>query len=375
MERRKTATCPYSTFPPASNWYKSVSGCAPREIDPCGEPTFQITRETRIATAGSCFAQNIARALSANGFTHFLTEKAPGFIPADLQRRFGYGIYSARYGNIYTVRQLLQLALRAFGMFKPAEPFWRDDAGYVDPFRPAIQPGGYDTPRQALRDRIQHMDAVRRMFLHAEIIVFTMGLTEAWRSLQDGAVFPVCPGCGNGAFDAAKYEFHNFDYDEILDDFKQLHALIKARNPGVKFLLTISPVPLVATASGDHVLNATVYSKSVLRAAAGKLSRVLPDVHYFPSYEVVTSPAAGGRYFTDDLRTVTQAGIAAVMELFFKHFASHIPISTGAGAAPAIEMSPPRAALARQAALVCEEEMLNVHQQLETRQFNASTDA
>ena len=39
-------------------------------------------------------------------------------------------------------------------------------------------------------------------------------------------------------------------------------------NPKARLVLTVSPVPLAATASGSHVLPATIYSKSVLRAAA-----------------------------------------------------------------------------------------------------------
>ena len=42
-------------------------------------------------------------------------------VPPDLQAPHGYGIYSARFGNIYTARQLLQLIQRAYGEFVPVE--------------------------------------------------------------------------------------------------------------------------------------------------------------------------------------------------------------------------------------------------------------
>ena len=41
------------------------------------------------------------------------------------------------------------------------------------------------------------------------------------------------------------------------------------RTPKLRILLTVSPVPLTATAGDDHVLLATTYSKSVLRAGRG----------------------------------------------------------------------------------------------------------
>ena len=65
-------------------------------------------------------------------------------------------------------------------------------------------------------------------------------------------------------------------------------------------------------------LVATGYSKAVLRVAAEQLCR-RPDIAYFPSYEVVTGAFARGRYFAEDLRSVTEAGVEHVMRLFFRH--------------------------------------------------------
>ena len=85
----------------------------------------------------------------------------------------------------------------------------------------------------------------------------------------------------------------------------------------MRFLLTVSPVPLVATAGPEHVLSATTYSKSVLRAAAGQLCHERSDVDYVPAYEVIASAVSKGKYFADDLRTVRPEGVDAVMEMFF----------------------------------------------------------
>ena len=41
---------------------------------------------------------------------------------------------------------------------------------------------------------------------------------------------------------------------------------------------------------------------------------------YFPSYEIITSSANGGRYYQDDLRQVTDVGVRHVMRVFSRHF-------------------------------------------------------
>ena len=85
-------------------------------------------------------------------------------------------------------------------------------------------------------------------------------------------------------------------------------------------MLTVSPVPLMATAEPEaHVLSATTYSKSVLRVAAEVLRKQFDHVHSFPSYEIITGNFNRGRYYAEDLRSVTEEGVSHVMRLFLQH--------------------------------------------------------
>jgi hypothetical protein len=162
------------------------------------------------------------------------------------------------------------------------------------------------------------------MFETTDLFVFTLGLTEAWRSKADGAVYPTCPGTQAGTFDAGKYEFVNLSMGEVLADLRQVFAKLRVLNPGIRFLLTVSPVPLTATASGKHVLTATTYSKSVLRAVAGQLTDELDHVDYFPSYEMITAPVFGGAFFDETRRNVTSDGVDFVMRTFLREFCEEI---------------------------------------------------
>jgi hypothetical protein len=65
------------------------------------------------------------------------------------------------------------------------------------------------------------------------------------------------------------------------------------------------------------VLPATVYSKSVLRAVAGQLADECEDVDYFPSYEIIASHFSKGFFYEPNLRSVADAGVQAVMRVFF----------------------------------------------------------
>lgn len=314
---------PYSSLPKHCFWNHGVVRQSGDALDPMVAAPFQIGRQDKVATAGSCFAQHIARHLRTAGFHFLVTEAANGMANEEEAFAYNYGTFTARYGNIYTARQLLQLYRRAYGQLTPADALWRGaDDEYLDPFRPAIQPGGFATREELLADREQHLLAVRAAFESLDVFVFTLGLTEAWEALADGVVFPLCPGVAAADRDPDQYRLRNFRVAEVVDDLLEFIDLLRAVNPGARVVLTVSPVPLAATGHEDqHVLTATTYSKSVLRAACGEVGALRPRVAYMPSYEIITGSYTRGRYFADDLRTVTEAGVGHVMRIFLKHFA------------------------------------------------------
>jgi hypothetical protein len=311
---------PYANAPDYRRWSQAVARTVSSEIDPVTSVPFQIARSDKIVSAGSCFAQHIARRLVQNGFNYLVTESAHPLLPADIAENFGYGVYSARYGNIYTARQLLQLLRRVYDHYRPHDDVWEQNGRYYDPYRPTVQRDGFATRREFELDRQQHFSAVRRAFETMDVFIFTLGLTECWHCVEDGAVYPMCPGTVAGQFDPARHAFINLTAAEVVADMRAFIAQARALNRNLKIVLTVSPVPLAATALNQHVLLSTVYSKSVLRVAAEEIAK-LPDVMYFPAFEIVTGSFGCGRYFAEDHRSVTEAGVDHVMQVFFKHLA------------------------------------------------------
>jgi len=353
---------PYETLPSHCFWSRSIARPRPAEVDPVVAGKFQIRRSDPVVTAGSCFAQHIARHLVVNRFNYFVTEAAHPFVERHAAD-YGYGEFSARYGNIYTSRQLLQLLQRAYGRFTPAEDVWeRDDGRLVDPFRPRIQPNGFASRAEFYADRQQHFAAIRRAIQGMKVFVFTLGLTEGWISLTDGAAFPLCPGVAGGVFDPARHAFVNLKVAEVIADLKSAIDLIRSYNPAARIILTVSPVPLAATMVDRSVLVSTTYSKSVLRAAAQEIADSSDTIAYFPAYEIITGSYARGRYFADDLRSVTEAGVAHVMRLFMKHYAEpaervqHLPSQTREEPPVAHEET-----MKQVVAVMCDEEALDPH--------------
>lgn len=288
-------------------------------------PKFAITPNDGVATFGSCFAQHFGRALRARGYRWLTPEAPPRKLPTDLGRDFGYGQFSARTGNIYTPTLLLQWLRWAFGVEQMPRDHWPDGARFRDPYRPRLEPEGFETVAELRRLRRVTLKALRDSVLKARVFVFTLGLTERWVDLETGLEYPLCPGTVAGAYDPARHVFAPLDYSQALDGMAQALDLMRAQNPDLRFLLTVSPVPLAATASGAHVLTATTASKAILRAVAGALADSRADTDYFPSFEIITSPVFGGRFHAPDQRQVTREGVRFVMDSFFADMATQFP--------------------------------------------------
>lgn len=362
-DRKSEGRHPYSELPASRYWKSAVADRHVTDLEDIYQPKFVLGPDDRIAVAGSCFAQHVGRNLRAQGFSVLDKEPLPAKLPGAVAQTFGYGIYSARYGNIYTARQLVQLIRDSAGETVRGEDFWERNGRIFDALRPNVEPEGFDSIEEAMLHRRRHLASVRELLAETDVFIFTLGLTEAWVNAGTGTVYPTCPGVIAGTFDAAKHTFANHGFPEILDDMITVRDLLKAINPEMKMLLTVSPVPLTATASDQHVLVATTYSKSVLRAVCGTLVGMFDDVDYFPSYELIASPPARGFFYEPNMRSINGNGVAMVMSQFLgAHLAGRPGATVSVPEEPAERKAGrgrrKKARLARKNDVVCEEQLL-----------------
>jgi hypothetical protein len=346
---------PYRGLPPHQFWSTAVAPVAAAELDPVVSVPFTFSPTDPVAAAGSCFAQHIARHLKASGYNFLQVEDA--LSPTE-------PVFSARYGNIYTVRQLRQLLAGAYGLHRPATRVWRrPDGRFIDPLRPQLFPDGFATADDVVTARREHLLAVRRMFQDCAVFVFTLGLTETWLA-PDGTALPAPPGALGIEPPGGEPSFHNFSVAEMRVDIEQFLADFRDINPAARVILTVSPVPLVATYEARHVLVANTYSKAALRVVAEETANAHDQVGYFPSYEIITAPQVRGAYFEADLRSVREEGVAHVMRVFTAHMMSadagpaptHAPKQREEAVVPSEEARARYAALAE---VLCDEELLD----------------
>ncbi len=84
--------------------------------------------------------------------------------------------------------------------------------------------------------------------------------------------------------------------EDIIGSFRRFYEHLKAYNPGIRVVLTVSPVRHIR----DTVeLNSV--SKSVLRLACHEITRLFDDVGYFPAYEIMMDDLRDYRFYKRDM--------------------------------------------------------------------------
>tara|TARA_R110000823_G_scaffold210224_13_gene340554 strand:- start:11886 stop:12971 length:1086 start_codon:yes stop_codon:yes gene_type:complete len=308
---------PYANLDSTAFWRTAVADRHPFDIERLYRPKYKLKRSDSIATAGSCFAQEIGWRLRRAGIEVVDTEAVPPSAWTPDLSQYGFGMFSARYGNIYTPRELLQCWLEAIGEFEPAEPVWERDGRYYDALRPGVEPNGLATPEAVLESRRRHLRRLVKGYSGASVFLFTFGLTETWEHAASGTVYQTAPGTIAGDFDPAVFRLNNLTFNDCFDDFMSFRESLKSINPNVRFIVTVSPGQNIVTATDNHVLCASTYAKAVLRAVAGQLAADCDDIDYFPSYDLCALSTTRGFFYKPNARGAHNAGVDFVMKTFF----------------------------------------------------------
>lgn len=353
---------PYEDLPEKAFWRTAVADRSMFDIAGLWEPKFDIDETMAVATYGSCFAQHIGRSLAARGFNWMITEPAPYRMSAENRRTYNYDVFTSRTGNIYTTSLLLQWLRWAFEDVPIPDEVWEKDGRFYDPFRPRVEPNGFASVEELRASQQQTLESFKRSVTDSDVFVFTLGLTERWINEEGGYEYPMCPGTAAGVFDESVHKFRKMPFDQVEKRLAKALGIMRANNKGLKIILTVSPVPLTATKSGNHVLVATMQSKSVLRSVAGEFGDSRKYVDYFPSYEIINSPTFRGGFFEPNQRSVTAHGVDFVMDSFFRDletaFGEDIP-GPGANARGTPTHRATRDSKEEMEEEVCEEELLD----------------
>lgn len=105
--------------------------------------------------------------------------------------------------------------------------------------------------------------------------------------------------------------------DEVVSQFISTRETIHKLNPGVRFLLTVSPVRHI-----KDTIPLNNASKSVLRLACHEIREQFDEVDYFPSYELMMDDLRDYRFYKKDMLHPNEQAVDYIWQKFITSFFS-----------------------------------------------------
>lgn len=155
------------------------------------------------------------------------------------------------------------------------------------------------------------LEKCRTYLAKSECILFTLGTAYVYRHLATGLLAGNCH-----KMPASCFEKYMLQPEEISSSFTSLAAEIRGINPEAQFIFTLSPVRHLS-----DTLPMNGLSKSVLRVAIQQIADNVPDVSYFPSFELMIDDLRDYRFYKEDLVHPTDQAVDYIWQKFVaSHF-------------------------------------------------------
>lgn len=140
----------------------------------------------------------------------------------------------------------------------------------------------------------------------ASCLIITFGTANVYRLQSSGEVVSNCH-----KLPAKLFREERLSIDEITKEWIFLLEKLKAVNPCLRILFTVSPIRHWKDGAHENQLN-----KSTLLLAVNELVKSYSDCHYFPSYEIMMDDLRDYRFYAEDMIHPNQQAIHYIWEKF-----------------------------------------------------------
>lgn len=247
-----------------------------------------ITLHDRILLIGSCFTEHIGNALEAHKFSILQNPHGILFDPASVVK----SLISYVDGKKYASEELFEL--------NEVWNSWDHHSRFSD-----------IDPNKALEKINASQEAAHVFLRKTDWIIITLGSSFSYRLTDDGHnAYPVA-NCHRAP--SSFFRKHLMTIEEIVTGLDSCYHRLKAFNPDIKILFTVSPV--------RHLRDGVVEnnrSKARLIEAVHHMVSKFDSLHYFPAYELVVDVLRDYRFYDVDLAHPNYMATEFVLEQFIE---------------------------------------------------------
>lgn len=260
-----------------------------RTILPPSSYGFSIHHKDYILSLGSCFAENIIARLVRNKFNSHLNPFGILYNPASIADCLDF--------------------LLTTNHFKASDLHFNQGLWHSFSHH-----GAFSHPDQSvmLARLNEQLEAARTFLEKTTCLILTLGTANTFVLKESGAIVANCH-----KFPASHFSRKMLEPADISELLSKVLTRLKTRIPQLNIILSVSPVRHIR----DGFLENS-RSKARLVLAAEHLSKEIPEVHYFPAYELILDDLRDYRFYKEDLVHPTDMAIDYVWQYFKNAFFS-----------------------------------------------------
>lgn len=242
-----------------------------------------ITHSERIMLWGSCFVENIGKLLVENKFRCEVNPLGILYNPLSIAK----SLQQVLMKKVYEERDLFQTA-----------GVWHSWMHHSD-----FSSCSLDSCLKKINGGIMK---VAENLSDTDWMVVTLGTAYVYSLRQTQEVVGNCHKQPEKLFVRKRLEV-----SEIVEVWKSLLDELRALNPRLKVLFTVSPIRHAKDGMHGNQL-----SKSTLLLAVDELCSTCSDCYYFPSYEIMMDELRDYRFYADDMLHPSAKAVEYIWECF-----------------------------------------------------------
>jgi GSCFA family len=245
-----------------------------------------VSKSTRFFTMGSCFARNLSKSLSSRGYRSNHMEISE--------------VINTTFANKVFVEWLGDRSIdHAIGE-RIAE----------------LLPSGWSK------------ENTLQVIRNSDVFILTLGVAPAFFDRSTGEFVLPRRTALNSRVLAEKYVYRTTSVKENVDNVLHVIKFIRSVSPTIKIVITVSPVPLLASFEYESAVQADCLSKSTMRLVAHEVvnDSDISDILYWPSFEIFrwAGSNCSNYYAADDGAAwhVSEEKVAGTISAFVEMFSA-----------------------------------------------------
>lgn len=247
-------------------------------------PVRSMLCSDKFVLTGSCFSQHIGKKLASCGMKILENPHGILFNPLSIALSLGNALSGRRYGE--------EICLRRDGLF----------------FSYMHHTSIYNVDKEKLIVRINEDNMhLQEDLTVADYLIITWGSAHYYRLNTSGNIVANCHKQPSETF-----EKKMATVAEIVEMYEQLFVSLFDKNPGIKIVMTVSPVRYLK----DGFIENQISKANLILAVHHLCQKFTNRVMYFPSYEIFMDELRDYRFYDRDMVHPNELGIDYVWERF-----------------------------------------------------------